>query len=260
MTEYLLAQGITIALLAGFTLVLVRLAARRDRVRAERFDRNRRAARVRFDRETTAWGASVPHLALGEQIANLRARLGGLPPIPDTGVLRTTTDELIVTIRAAARSTPPGTTTTAQNESPERASGESVVVGDKPIPNRDKFRIQKRCQLCGRGRAVYRKFGICRSCFRKMAGQGLIASRSVSVLPSDAAIVWDPKEVSAAEYAELVQALGDLSRAAGGTGVKRGGSDGFEVSLMAKGLPGPGRSPSRTPYGGLPRGSGHSTI
>ncbi len=31
-----------------------------------------------------------------------------------------------------------------------------------------------RCRLCGRPRAVYRKFGICRICFRKLADEGLI--------------------------------------------------------------------------------------
>lgn len=35
-------------------------------------------------------------------------------------------------------------------------------------------RQERRCQLCGRPRAVYRKFGICRICFRKLADQGLI--------------------------------------------------------------------------------------
>jgi small subunit ribosomal protein S14 len=32
----------------------------------------------------------------------------------------------------------------------------------------------RRCQLCGRPRAVYRKFGICRICFRTLANQGRI--------------------------------------------------------------------------------------
>jgi small subunit ribosomal protein S14 len=32
----------------------------------------------------------------------------------------------------------------------------------------------RRCLDCGRPRAVYRKFGLCRICFRKMADQGLI--------------------------------------------------------------------------------------
>ena len=39
---------------------------------------------------------------------------------------------------------------------------------------RDKIRIRYRCKLCGRGRAVYRKFGICRICFRDLASDGLI--------------------------------------------------------------------------------------
>lgn len=39
---------------------------------------------------------------------------------------------------------------------------------------RDKIRIRLRCRLCGRPRAVFRKFGICRICFRDMASDGLI--------------------------------------------------------------------------------------
>ena len=35
-------------------------------------------------------------------------------------------------------------------------------------------RQKSRCRLCGRPRAVYRKFGICRICFRKLADQGLV--------------------------------------------------------------------------------------
>lgn len=35
-------------------------------------------------------------------------------------------------------------------------------------------RLNRRCLVCGRPRAVYRKFGLCRICFRKMADQGVI--------------------------------------------------------------------------------------
>ncbi|MBL8852712.1 MAG: type Z 30S ribosomal protein S14 [Planctomycetaceae bacterium] len=35
-------------------------------------------------------------------------------------------------------------------------------------------RSENRCKMCGRPRAVYRKFGICRICFRKLADNGLI--------------------------------------------------------------------------------------
>jgi len=35
-----------------------------------------------------------------------------------------------------------------------------------------KVRAYHRCQICGRSRAYYRKFGICRCCLRKMASEG----------------------------------------------------------------------------------------
>jgi ribosomal protein S14 len=44
----------------------------------------------------------------------------------------------------------------------------------KVLPGRDLVKIVRRCQICGRSRAVYRKFGCCRICFRKLASDGLI--------------------------------------------------------------------------------------
>jgi small subunit ribosomal protein S14 len=35
-------------------------------------------------------------------------------------------------------------------------------------------RRENRCQLCGRPRAVYRKFSVCRICFRDLSLDGLI--------------------------------------------------------------------------------------
>lgn len=35
-------------------------------------------------------------------------------------------------------------------------------------------RAYTRCELCGRVRAVYRKFRVCRMCFRNLAHQGRI--------------------------------------------------------------------------------------
>ncbi len=35
-------------------------------------------------------------------------------------------------------------------------------------------RIVRRCQLCGRPRAVYRKFHLCRICLRNLAHEGKI--------------------------------------------------------------------------------------
>jgi small subunit ribosomal protein S14 len=41
---------------------------------------------------------------------------------------------------------------------------------------RPKFRTRRvhRCQLCGRSRGVYRKFRVCRICFRTLANEGKI--------------------------------------------------------------------------------------
>lgn len=41
-------------------------------------------------------------------------------------------------------------------------------------PVKFKVREHRRCELCGRGRGVYRKFRICRICLRTMAHQGKI--------------------------------------------------------------------------------------
>jgi small subunit ribosomal protein S14 len=41
-------------------------------------------------------------------------------------------------------------------------------------PQKFKVRAYNRCQLCGRPKAVYRKFKICRICFRTLALQGRI--------------------------------------------------------------------------------------
>jgi small subunit ribosomal protein S14 len=37
-----------------------------------------------------------------------------------------------------------------------------------------KVRAYTRCKRCGRPRAVYRRFGLCRLCFREMAHNGEI--------------------------------------------------------------------------------------
>ena len=41
-------------------------------------------------------------------------------------------------------------------------------------PPKFKVRGYTRCELCGRSRAVYRKFKICRVCFRTLANEGKI--------------------------------------------------------------------------------------
>lgn len=41
-------------------------------------------------------------------------------------------------------------------------------------PNKFKVRQYNRCKLCGRPRGYLRRFGLCRICFRKLAGEGKI--------------------------------------------------------------------------------------
>ncbi len=47
------------------------------------------------------------------------------------------------------------------------------IAKAKRIP---KFRVRQesRCQVCGRQRAVYKKFKLCRICFRNLALDGMI--------------------------------------------------------------------------------------
>ena len=43
-----------------------------------------------------------------------------------------------------------------------------------------KVRAHNRCQRCGRPRAYYRKFGLCRLCLRELAHQGYIPGMTKS--------------------------------------------------------------------------------
>jgi small subunit ribosomal protein S14 len=47
-------------------------------------------------------------------------------------------------------------------------------------PQKFKTRAYSRCNRCGRPRAVYRKFGLCRICLRELAHQGVIPGMTKS--------------------------------------------------------------------------------
>ena len=47
-------------------------------------------------------------------------------------------------------------------------------------PAKFKTRAYSRCNRCGRSRAVYRKFGLCRICLRELAHQGVIPGMTKS--------------------------------------------------------------------------------
>ncbi len=76
------------------------------------------------------------------------------------------------------RETTPDMTTEAKNVKFRKQLAKLEASRKTPdkvkMPPRERIRIRLRCKLCGRARAVYRKFGICRICFRNMASDGLI--------------------------------------------------------------------------------------
>jgi small subunit ribosomal protein S14 len=47
-------------------------------------------------------------------------------------------------------------------------------------PQRFKVRNYSRCSRCGRPRAVFKKFGLCRICLRDLAHQGVIPGMTKS--------------------------------------------------------------------------------
>ena len=55
----------------------------------------------------------------------------------------------------------------------------SLVV-KQSRPSRYKVRNYSRCNRCGRPRAVFRKFGLCRICLRELAHQGVIPGMTKS--------------------------------------------------------------------------------
>lgn len=53
-------------------------------------------------------------------------------------------------------------------------ANDSVRIAAGKEPKAFSSRAYTRCQRCGRPRAVFRKFGLCRICFRTMAHSGEI--------------------------------------------------------------------------------------
>ncbi len=75
--------------------------------------------------------------------------------------------------RVKSQNSDPRLSTLDLHDKETSVASKSKIAKAKRTP---KFssRAENRCRLCGRPRAVYRKFGICRICFRKLADQGLI--------------------------------------------------------------------------------------
>ena len=55
----------------------------------------------------------------------------------------------------------------------------SLVVKQK-LPQKYAVRNYTRCSRCGRPRAVFKKFGLCRICLRELAHEGVIPGMTKS--------------------------------------------------------------------------------
>ena len=55
-----------------------------------------------------------------------------------------------------------------------------ALVEKSQRPQRFRARNYTRCNRCGRPRAVYKKFGLCRICLRELAHQGVIPGMTKS--------------------------------------------------------------------------------
>ena len=55
-----------------------------------------------------------------------------------------------------------------------------ALIEKQRRPQRFKVRNYSRCNRCGRPRAVYKKFGLCRICLRDLAHQGVIPGMTKS--------------------------------------------------------------------------------
>jgi small subunit ribosomal protein S14 len=55
-----------------------------------------------------------------------------------------------------------------------------ALIEKSQKPQRFKTRAYSRCNRCGRPRAVYKKFGLCRICLRELAHEGVIPGMTKS--------------------------------------------------------------------------------
>ena len=79
----------------------------------------------------------------------------------------------------AAAGTRPAVQRRGAEEGLEHVAKTSLVVKQKR-PAKYKVRNYTRCNRCGRPRAVFKKFGLCRICLRELAHQGVIPGMTKS--------------------------------------------------------------------------------
>ena len=66
------------------------------------------------------------------------------------------------------------------------------MIAKAARPQRYKVRDYSRCNRCGRPRAVFKKFGLCRICLRELAHAGVIPGMTKSSLVGGRDVLTDP--------------------------------------------------------------------
>ena len=79
-----------------------------------------------------------------------------------------------ITVVTTATNDDEGTRCSSSSASPSRSSDMAKTALIVKASRKPKFKVRgyTRCQRCGRPKAVYRKFGLCRVCLREMAHRG----------------------------------------------------------------------------------------
>ena len=67
-----------------------------------------------------------------------------------------------------------------EGERRDQAVAKTSLVVKQKRPQKYKVRAYTRCNRCGRPRAVFKKFGLCRICLRELAHQGAIPGMTKS--------------------------------------------------------------------------------
>ena len=68
----------------------------------------------------------------------------------------------------------------SEPRSPRRTMAKKSLIAKAARPQKYRTRAYSRCNRCGRPRAVYRKFGLCRICLRDLAHEGFIPGMTKS--------------------------------------------------------------------------------
>ena len=67
-----------------------------------------------------------------------------------------------------------------RSEKERKTMAKKSLIAKAARPQKFKTREYTRCNRCGRPRAVYRKFGLCRICLRELAHEGFIPGMTKS--------------------------------------------------------------------------------